>query len=428
MDLRNRLKLGRPQAAMQQAQPDWYRISNAADSDDATDVYIYDSIGGWWGTSAVDFVQKLLAIDTKQINVHINSPGGDVFEGIAIFQALRNHPARIVTYVDSLAASAASFIAMAGDRRVVAPYGSVMIHDAWGLAIGNAADMAKMAEELDQVSNNIASIYAGRAGGDVAEWREAMLAETWYSAQEALDAGLVHEVQEDAEKGADDTAASNRWDLSIFNFAGRDKAPAPRIPSRAAPANTGTPDLPAAEPEPITEPKEEDPVSDLSEVRSRLGLAEDADETAIYAALDELKTKATAERQPDPAQAAAVQAQAAENVELRKEVDLLNAGMEAVTAELAATKAEKAASTKKAVLDEAEKAGKFKPADRAQWETDYDEAPAAVTRMLARIAEGTAVPVTATGYTGSTETATDEDAAFEDLMARLDGPTAVKGN
>jgi hypothetical protein len=307
-----------------------------------------------------------------------------------------------------------------------------MIHDAWGLAIGNAADMTKMADELDRVSGTIAAIYAKRAGGERDEWRQAMRDETWYSADEAVEAGLAHEVQEDEEKTGD-SDASNAFDLSIYNYAGRDKAPPPRIPTRAsgdaertpsadtddllsrlidslssagwqkspqASAKPADPEPPAAEPEQPTDSPEEDPVSDVStEVRSWLGLAEDADCDAIKAAFDALKAKAEELREPtpDPEQEAAVKAQAVENAELRKEVNLLNTRMETVTTELATAKAAKAAATKTTVLDEAERQGKFRPADRAQWETDYDDAPQAVTRMLARIAAGTAVPVAATG-------------------------------
>src|SRR5690606_8034659 len=103
------------------------------------------------------------------------------------------HQAHVTVIVDSLAASIASVIAMAGDRVVMAKNATMMIHDGHGLSIGNAADMREMADLLDKVSDNIASVYAERAGGDVAEWRERMRAETWYSADEAVSAGLADE-------------------------------------------------------------------------------------------------------------------------------------------------------------------------------------------------------------------------------------------
>ncbi|MFB6392623.1 2'-5' RNA ligase family protein [Polymorphospora lycopeni] len=190
----------------------------------------------------------------------------------------------------------------------------------------------------------------------------------------------------------------------------------------------GDPILPAAEPEPAPQPEpEEDTLSTLNaDVRSRLGLAEDADDTAILAALDALKTKADTPPQPDPQQVAAAAKAEEEANELRKEVKVLASQVQTMSQKLADAEKAKADTIKASVLDEAEKQGKFKPADRAQWETDYDEAPAAITRVLASIAPGTAVPVAASGYTGEAEPTQDTDAEFEAMMARLDGPTAVK--
>lgn len=186
-----------------------------------------DSWGGYWGVSAKEFVTALDEIgDAGEIHLHINSPGGEVFEGIAILNALRNHPARVVAIVDGLAASAASFIATGADEVVMGRNTELMIHDAWGIAIGPAADMRDMAKRLDQLSDNIASVYAAKAGGTVPDWREAMLAETWYSAQEAVDAGLADRVE-----GAADDEAKNAIDLSMFKHAGRAEAPDPAMPS-----------------------------------------------------------------------------------------------------------------------------------------------------------------------------------------------------
>jgi ATP-dependent Clp endopeptidase proteolytic subunit ClpP len=160
---------------------------------------------------------------TSEIRLHINSPGGEVFEGIAILNALRAHSARVVAVVDGIAASAASFIACGADELVMAENSELMIHDAWGLCVGNAADMRETAGMLDHLSDNIASVYAKKAGTDVAAWRAAMSTETWYSAEEAVAAGLADRVD-----GAATSEAKNRYDLSIFNYAGRSEAPAPK--------------------------------------------------------------------------------------------------------------------------------------------------------------------------------------------------------
>jgi hypothetical protein len=188
------------------------------------------------------------------------------------------------------------------------------------------------------------------------------------------------------------------------------------------------PELPAAEPEPITTDPKEDLVStDLSALRSRLGLDDTADLDAITSAVDALKSQAETPT-PSPemvaASAAAVekaQQAEAEKDELRKEVQILASQMKSVSDELAATKAEKAATVKASVFTEAIKAGKIKPADREAWEKDYDEAPGAVTRVLASIAPGTAVPVAASGYAGPAEPEFDDD--FDKLVARIDMPT-----
>jgi ATP-dependent protease ClpP protease subunit len=187
----SRSRSTRPVATAVQTKTDWYRIVNKADR--SASVMIYDEIG-FYGVSATDFVKEISALDVDSIEVQINSPGGDVFDGIAIYNALKNHPAKVTTRVDGIAASAASFIAQAGDDRVMTRNGQMMIHDASGLCIGNAADMRSMTDLLDKASDNIADIYEQASGKPAAEWRVAMLAETWYSADEAVAAGLADSV------------------------------------------------------------------------------------------------------------------------------------------------------------------------------------------------------------------------------------------
>lgn len=193
-----------------------------------------DSWGEWWGISAKEFAAAIDEIPSKveEIRLHINSPGGDVFDGIAIVNLLRTHDARIVAIVDGIAASAASFIACSADETIMAPNSELMIHDAWGYCAGNAADMLAMAEMLAHVSDNIASLYAAKAGGTVEDWRAAMQTESWYSAQEAVDAGLADSIAtKAADASGDGTDPANRFDLSIFTYAGRDAAPAPVLPA-----------------------------------------------------------------------------------------------------------------------------------------------------------------------------------------------------
>jgi ATP-dependent Clp endopeptidase proteolytic subunit ClpP len=186
---------------------------------------LYDPIDSWgedWGVSAKEFAQTLDSLqDVNEIRLHINSPGGEVFEGIAIMNLLRNYDAKVVAIVDGIAASAASFVAAGADEVVMARNAELMIHDAWGICIGNAADMRSLAGNLDHLSDNIASVYAEKAGGTVQEWRAHMVAETWYSAEEAVAAGLADSIQ------AAVAAPKNRFDLTVFQYEGRKAAPAP---------------------------------------------------------------------------------------------------------------------------------------------------------------------------------------------------------
>lgn len=194
---------------------------------------VYDDIGGggWFGggISAADVVAQLAEI-TGDVEVHINSGGGDVFDGIAIYNAL-NARTGVTIVVDGIAASIASIIAQAGQSRVIAPGAMMMIHDALSLCIGNAGDMRETADLLDQVSDNLASIYAAR-GGTVEDWRKAMQAETWYGAQDAVDAGLMDKL---AERPAAKADVANH-DFTVFahlprwvadQVAGAPVAPAP---------------------------------------------------------------------------------------------------------------------------------------------------------------------------------------------------------
>jgi ATP-dependent protease ClpP protease subunit len=161
-------------------------IRNATDP---TELMIYDEIG-YWGVTAQRFVSELNEM-TGPITVKVNSPGGDMFDGLAIYNALLAYPDEVTAQIDGLAASAASFIVMAASVINAAESCMMMIHDAIGVTMGNAADMMKSADMLDKSSNNIAAIYAKRAGGTMEDWRALMREETWYTGNEAMDSKLV---------------------------------------------------------------------------------------------------------------------------------------------------------------------------------------------------------------------------------------------
>lgn len=166
-----------------------FTLTNAA----VPKLYVHGMIGGYDADSS-EFVQAVHSLDAKQIDVHVNSPGGFVYDGVAMYEALLAHPATVNMHIDGLAASAASFLSQAGDSVEIAKAGRMMIHDAQGIGIGSPAEMREYADLLDAVSDDIAGIYAGRAGGKPAAWRTAMSATTWYSAQQAVDAKLADRV------------------------------------------------------------------------------------------------------------------------------------------------------------------------------------------------------------------------------------------
>lgn len=164
-------------------------------ADHGFELRIFDEIGGH-GTYSDQVMNSLEGLNGDLV-VRINSPGGDVFEGLAIMNALRRHPGRVTAVVEGLAASAASFIAVGGaDRVVMRPHAEMMIHEAWGMAMGPSEDMKAMALQLDRTSGNLARIYAEKAGGSPGLWRDRMQAETWFSADEAVSFGLADEVQD----------------------------------------------------------------------------------------------------------------------------------------------------------------------------------------------------------------------------------------
>lgn len=180
---------------------------------DVTDILIYDEVGAA-GVKAAQFATELRTIGTGRINLHLNSPGGEVFGGVAIYNALRQHPAEVHVYVDGIAASIASVIAMAGQTVTMEPSAQMMIHDGHAVCVGAADDMRQLADVLDRCSDVIAGIYAERAGGSAPEWRARMKATTWFNAREALAARLVDEIAGTPAVGG---APRATWDVaSIF--------------------------------------------------------------------------------------------------------------------------------------------------------------------------------------------------------------------
>lgn len=173
-----------------------YRMTARANRE--AEVLIYEDVGGWFGgVTAKDFYADLRGLGTVDtLHIRINSMGGEVFDGLAIYRHLAEHAARKVVHVDGVAASIASIIAMAGQEIRVAEAGRLMIHDAAGMAWGRAAELREMADRLDSISGSLTDIYVARTGkarDDVRAWMEA---ETWFTASEAVAAGLATHIAE----------------------------------------------------------------------------------------------------------------------------------------------------------------------------------------------------------------------------------------
>lgn len=221
------------------------------------EILMYGNVG--WEITAAETIAKLAEV-TGDVTVRINSYGGDSFEGVAVMNALRHHDGQVTAVIDGVAASAASIIAVGGaDRLVMRPGSELMIHDAWTFADGNAADLTKVAGDLERTSQSMAEIYADKGGGEPDVWRDMMRAETWFSAQEAVDAGLADAVEDGRTAEKPVLAKSG----PRFAYAGRERAPKPKI-------------------------LEEETMAFTHEVAKRLGLSvADIDEATVLEALEE---------------------------------------------------------------------------------------------------------------------------------------------
>lgn len=166
-----------------------------AEKADSVDLYIYDVVGdSWTGNDAAALVKEISNYKKKHVNVRINSPGGSVFDGVAIYNAIKSHEGGATTYIDGLAASIASIIALASDRVVMADNAMMMIHNPSVLSFGEAKDLRKDADTLDQIKETLINTYAAKTKKEREKIAADMDAETWFTASEALAYGLVSEI------------------------------------------------------------------------------------------------------------------------------------------------------------------------------------------------------------------------------------------
>jgi len=186
---------------------DWYEVK--ALSEDRTEVMIYDIIGYPWN-DASDLVRTLAGITAKEILVRISSPGGDLFDSLSIYNALISHKAKIITRNESIAASAATLLMLAGKERQAYKSAMAMIHEPWSLVVGNQHEMRDFADVLGKINDNMIDIYAGGTTIGKREWKEKMAkGETWWNAKEMKENGFIDTI-------LDGKGAKAQFDLSMF--------------------------------------------------------------------------------------------------------------------------------------------------------------------------------------------------------------------
>ena len=390
--------------------------TNADDDADApstrsAELWLYGTVGGyWWGFDAEDVATELRGMgDVDEVTVRLHSFGGSALEGIAIANLLANHSARVRVVVDGMAASAASMIALAGAELVMSPGSQLMVHDAWMYVCGNAAELRVEADWLDKQSQNYAETYAARSGGTAAEWRDRMTAEgdgTWFTAAEAVEAGLADRVENIAStqpppplpdlEDLDDEgvlAAAVAYDLELLHPAARTaltsrRTSAPKPPAASAPGSIPTRTKETAM---AFTPEQ------LTQMRQDLGLAETADEATIVAALSE----ALAEQADEPAATTPTLPEGVTTISTEVLADL-----QAQAREGAEARAQQRTETRDRAIDAAVSEGRIAPAQREHFTTLYDADPTGTVAVLSKLAANT-VPVRELGHGEAAQTSDD---------------------
>lgn len=187
----------------------WYRIERNADG--PAEIFLYDEIGAW-GIGAGDFVRELQEVEAGELVVRINSPGGSVDDGVAIFEALQNFNGQVTTRGDAAVYSIASVIMQAGDKREMAPRARMLVHEASTFVGGTAKAFEDTAARLRETTKMIAGVYAERSGKEAAYWLDKMEAETRFTAQETVDEGLADSLTAENDRTAFRVAASFKLD------------------------------------------------------------------------------------------------------------------------------------------------------------------------------------------------------------------------
>ena len=186
----------------------WYNIKNLSES--STEVVIYDEIGAW-GVDSKSFIEEVKQISTENILLRINSPGGSVIDGLSIHDAIKRMPQNVTAQIEGLAASIASIIALGADQVTMSENSLFMIHNVWGGETGGAKDMRKAADLMDKMGDRLVNIYVGKTGLDESTIRNWMDEETWFTADEALEAGVINLVEKPI-------ALAAKYDVQKLNY------------------------------------------------------------------------------------------------------------------------------------------------------------------------------------------------------------------
>jgi len=192
------------------ADPERALIREADDAPERASIYLYDVIDEYWGASALDMVAALDAADGRDVDLYVNSPGGDVWEAEAMRINLARYEGEITAHIDGIAASAATTVTLGADRVIVDPASQYMIHRTWGVGMGSADEMRAFAERLDEADELCARQFAERTGREASDIMDLMRAETWYRGREIVEAGFADDVSGEEEEEGDSTRAAMR--------------------------------------------------------------------------------------------------------------------------------------------------------------------------------------------------------------------------
>ena len=293
----------------------WYAITTPANSeaeDSGIEVSIYDEIG-FGGVAAKDFVADIRKLKGQHIHLRINSVGGSVIEGAAIYNALRRHKGGLTVHVDGLAASMASVIAMAGEEVLMADNAMLMVHNPWSMSVGDADDLRKEADVLDKLKATLVNAYVRKTGRERGEIEAMMDDETWLDSTEAVAMGFADGIEDGIEAAASITPESARARFDKFSNSMARKT------AKTIKAEEAAPEVAETVAEPVVEAAPEAPSVDN----------ESKDMTAeLQAKVDALQAELSAK-----VDAEAAQAQASEDI--AKEIETLKAEVERLTAESA---------------------------------------------------------------------------------------------